>query len=378
MKTLHICPDHNFVENSRLIFERYFSGENIFIVNSNANKLNMIKNDADFIKIRLAEKNSINELDNICKQNNIKAIVLHGISVCEYPIVAVLKKKYKCKVYWIFWGFELYQLLGYENNYPLIDKKFSLFDRETYWLPNFISKILRKVTKNYLPKTVKKLLPYIDYFCFWNREDYNLLLKYYPSSIQFKFFAYEANYKDLMGSNMYPLKRTVSEKIMINHQASFYGNHNTVFNKIANIDKNNLFTKIVPLSYGNKIIKEKILKIGTELFGDKFHPILRYLPKDEYFNKINDVDIAIFGQRRQEASGNIIQMLKNGVKVFLRNDNNLLKYYRNQGYLIYSFEDDLLEIDDLTPLSMSEKEHNRKCYLRNMIFYDDFMPQFFD
>lgn len=378
MKTLHICPDHNFIEDSRMIFEKYFPSENVFVVNSDAPKLNMIKNDENFVKIKLAEKSSLQKLDKICEDNDIKAIVLHGISVCEYPIITLLKKKYHCKVYWIFWGFELYLLLGYENNYPLIDSTQSIFNRETIFLPNRLSKWARIITNNYLPKTLKNLLQDIDYFCFWNREDYELLLRYYPCSIKYKFFAYSANFKGMLGTNLFPLKEERSLKIMINHQASFYGNHDTIFNRIATIDKDNLFTKVVPLSYGNKVIKEKVLKLGKNLFDSKFSPILDYMSKEEYFKIINNMDVAIFGQRRQEASGNIIQMLKNGTKVFLRNDNNLLDYYRKQGYNIYSFEEDLNSMDDLQPLSLEEKEHNRKCYLENLIYYDDFMPNFFD
>lgn len=379
MKALHICSDHNFIEDSRKIFEMYNSGDNVFVVNTNAKKLTMIKNEEGLIKLPINKKENVFKLIDICKQNEIKAIVLHGIPVAsEYYVIKTLKEKINCKLYWIFWGYELYSLLGYENNYPLIDTKYSILDKEKYLLPGYISKFFRKIRKRYLPATIKKSLPFIDYFCFWNREDYDLLLKYYSCSIEYKFFAYSANFKESKGCNLFPIREERSLKIMINHQASFYGNHDTIFNKIAAIDKDNLFTKVVPLSYGNKIIKEKVLKLGNNIFGSKFCPILDYMPKEEYFNVVNNMDVAIFGQKRQEASGNIIQMLKNGTKVFLRNDNNLLNYYRKQGYNIYSFEEDLKSMDDLKPLSLEEKEHNRKCYLENLIYYDDFMPNFFD
>ncbi|MDE5674360.1 MAG: hypothetical protein K2I44_03300, partial [Muribaculaceae bacterium] len=118
-------------------------------------------------------------------------------------------------------------------------------------------------------------------------------------------------------------------------------------------------------------------KLGNKLFGHKFKPILNYMQRDEYFNMLKSVDIAIIRNIKKKASGNIIQLLKNGVKVFLRNDNNLLEYYRQKGYIVFSFEDDLIDLNSLKSLTLDEKEHNRKCYLSNLVYYDDFMPNFF-
>ncbi|MDE5645748.1 MAG: hypothetical protein K2I45_08925, partial [Muribaculaceae bacterium] len=122
----------------------------------------------------------------------------------------------------------------------------------------------------------------------------------------------------------------------------------------------------------------RTLRIGKLMFGEKFRPILGYMPQSEYFDMLDKVDVAVFGQRRQEASGNIIQLLRNGVKVFLRNDNNLLYYYRDKGYLIFSFEDDLKDMKSLEALSIEDQQHNRDCFMRNRLYYDKFMPFLFD
>ncbi|MDE6094863.1 MAG: hypothetical protein K2G52_01590, partial [Muribaculaceae bacterium] len=245
------------------------------------------------------------------------------------------------------------------------------------YLPNKISKIIRKIRRRYLPDTVKGLFPYIDYFCFWNKKDYDLLTYFYKYPIKYKYFAYSANCPGENPTNLFPLKNKLTDTIMINHQASLFGNHDTIFSKLKEIDQKNHFIKLVPLSYGSTIIRSNVFKLGNKLFGHKFKPILNYMQRDEYFNMLKSIDIAIFGQRRQEASGNIIQLLKNGVKVFLRNDNNLLEYYRQKGYIIFSFEDDLIDLNSLKSLTLDEKEHNRKCYLSNLVYYDDFMPNFF-
>ena len=126
------------------------------------------------------------------------------------------------------------------------------------------------------------------------------------------------------------------------------------------------------------MIRDRVLAVGRRAFGDKFKPVLDYMSCKEYFKMLDSIDVAIFGQRRQEASGNIIQLLKNGVKVFLRNDNNLLDYYREKGYIIFSFEDDLKDMESMTPLSLDEQRHNREVFLANRMYYDDFMPNLFE
>lgn len=377
MKILHICLDHNFIENSKIIFERFYASQNIFIVNTKYSKFNRIRDADGFVKFDLTKKKDVLEVEKICRESKVNIIVLHGIFKELYPMVAHLKKILNCEIYWIFWGYELYQLLGYEKGYQLIDSPMSLLRKETYLLPNKISKIIRKLTNKYLPDTVKHVLPYVDFFCFWNKSDYNLLIKNYKYPIRYKYFAYCANIRGKQPSSLFPLEERKAKTILINHQASFYGNHDTIFKKIKEIDKDNYYIKIVPLSYGNGVMRERILKLGNKLFGSKFQPIMEYLPACDYFNLLRDVDVAIFGQRRQEASGNIIQMLKNGVKVFLRNDNNLLDFYREKGYIIFSFENDLKNINSLNSLTMEQKDYNRNCYLNNMVYYEDYMPYLF-
>lgn len=378
MKALHLCPDHNFIEHSREIFEKYYPDRNIFIITSKFPDYKIIKNKQGFIKMDISLPDSFQILGKICKENNVDKIVLHGISMSMFPGIAKLKTELKCQVYWIVWGFEMYQLLGYECNYKLIDSNPSILKKESYYVPNALSKVVRRITKNYLPNVVRRLIPYIDYFCFWNYGDYELLKKNVPNKLQYKYFAYSANTKNQEPAYLFPLTNKTYKSILINHQASLYGNHNTVLKKIAEIDKNNEYTKITPLSYGNSVIKKNVLKLGKRLFADKYKPILDYMDKEIYYSTIKDVDVAIFGPRRQEASGNIIHLLKNGVKVFLREDNNLFDYYKQQGYLIFSFEKDLTSYEDLKPLTLPEKEYNRQIYLHNLKYYDDFMIDFFN
>ena len=63
------------------------------------------------------------------------------------------------------------------------------------------------------------------------------------------------------------------------------------------------------------------------------YPILELLPQAEYFDIISSCSSAVFGQRRQEARGNI-HTSKFGSKSFLREENSLYSFLR-VGDIIY-------------------------------------------
>lgn len=379
MPILHISGDRNFISDSKKIFERYFPQENIFIINSKTEKLNVITNSNGMVVMDLYNKENYPKILNICLNKNVDKLVIHGMAPYMYHLIKFLKKHLSFKIFWIYWGYELYQTIGYDKGYKLTDNNFNPFNKLSYYSINKFSKIFRIIIGRYYPKYYKKLFNIVDYFCFWNKLDYELLQKYYKTNLKYRFFAYGANEKTISTNNNAPeFSDTQSYKIMINHQASLFGNHRTVFKIIQEIDKNNQYEKIVPLSYGSNGIKEYVLKIGRHFFKEKFVAILNLLPREKYFDLIKTVDVAIFGQRRQEASGNISTLLKNGVKIFLRNDNNLLQFYREKGYIIYSIEDDLKDLNSLKPLTIEEKLHNHQCSINNRIYYDDFMPSLFN
>lgn len=376
---LHLCFDGNFINSCYNVFEKFFPNKNIFIVDCPKGNLEIVKQNKRVIPLSITRENYFSIL-TIFNNNNVGKIVIHGVASSYSGLLRYLEERglvFKC--YWIFWGYELYNALGQSGKIKLIDEKLNPFKFRTYIYPNRYNKILRILTRK--PTAESNLLPllkFADYFCFWNYADYELLMKYYNTNICFKYFAYSANYRSNNSTELFQHSVKNNKTILINHQASLTGNHYTVMKKIHLIDVNNEFLKVVPLSYGSKYIKKVVLGIGKKFFNEKFSPITKYLDKSDYFDLISKVEVAIFGANRQEASGNIHSLLKNGVKVFIRNHNNLLQYYRKKGYLIFSFDDELNSLADLMPLSVEEQMHNFNISKDTKIYYDDFMPTFFD
>ncbi len=377
---LHLGFNGNFQENSFKLFERYYPGQNIMLASSpkdgEVKKINLSPE-----KLKWVDYHDVKCYPDLLawvKSHNVNRVLMHSAFYGNVRFAAFLKEHIQCKIYWLFWGFELYNALGEDLGVSYVDEKVSILKPRTFGYPSRIKHYLRKIKYgiNYIDvlKDVKEIA---DYFCFWNKYDYDLYVKYFGDKVKYKFFAYSSRFRDndIQESYVFPEKAQI---VIINHQASATGNHITLIKKMREIDPEREFSVCMPLSYGSRSIRKYCLRVGKQVFKSAFHPILTYMPREEYFNVIGKAQVALFGQKRQEASGNISRLLTLGTKVFLREENPLLKYYRDKGYIIYSFEKDLKQISDLSPLTEKQKIHNKKTWYRTCSYYDDFMPLFFN
>lgn len=80
MKYLHLCLDHNFIEKSYDMFDKYYPGKNIYLINKNPDDFKIIKDKVRFIGIPYHKKEYFDKVWNICEKENVNTIVLHGMS----------------------------------------------------------------------------------------------------------------------------------------------------------------------------------------------------------------------------------------------------------------------------------------------------------
>ena len=377
---LHLGFNGNLQQDSFKVFERYYPNQNIMIAtpprSGDVAKINLPGQ--AFRWLDYGDSHTYPEILALCEDKKVDRILLHSVFKRNINLAAYLKSHLKCRVYWLFWGFELYNALGEDLGVPFVDEKFNPFKIRTYYYPNRFKHYLRHLRYGITCSDIlKRAKGVVDYFCFWNEYDYRLYVKYFGDEIKYKYFGYVCRNRDSKEEQTFDFPEK-SRVILLNHQASVTGNHFTLMKKVKELDPNNSFLIMMPLSYGSKSIRKQCLKVGSKMFLDKFYPILDYLPKEEYFNIINKPQVALFGQKRQEAAGNIGRLLIVGTKVFLREDNPMLSYYRDKGYCVFSFEKDLNSIEDLNPLTREQMVHNRKVWYQTRSYYEDFMPNFFD
>ena len=332
---LHLGFNGNLQQDSFKVFERYYPNQNIMIAtpprSGDVAKINLPGQ--AFRWLDYGDSHTYPEILALCEDKKVDRILLHSVFKRNINLAAYLKSHLKCRVYWLFWGFELYNALGEDLGVPFVDEKFNPFKIRTYYYPNRFKHYLRHLRYGITCSDIlKRAKGVVDYFCFWNEYDYRLYVKYFGDEIKYKYFGYVCRNRDSKEEQTFDFPEK-SRVILLNHQASVTGNHFTLMKKVKELD---------------------------------------------YFNIINKPQVALFGQKRQEAAGNIGRLLIVGTKVFLREDNPMLSYYRDKGYCVFSFEKDLNSIEDLNPLTREQMVHNRKVWYQTRSYYEDFMPNFFE
>lgn len=378
-RILHLCYDGNFIDHSMYVFDYFYPGQNVFFLMSAKGKdITYVKRDG-YIKFDpYSGLDYLNQIEEINNLEHFDVIVLHGLVEPFIKIVKRINPNKKIRVYWVFWGYELYRSLGEQGKFPLLDNQ-SPFSLLTWITPTRYSCIPKKLlgwTLHY--KNLEEFLPMCDYFCFWFYDDFLLLKKFYPNHLQYKFFDYGGLFRNEKILDEAIDFEKIKKEIRISHSASTTANHLTVMKKLREIDKDNEYKKIVPLAYGSNYVKKMVAHYGEKWFGEQFVPIFEYEKKEDYLKTLSKVGIAIFGQLRQEAAGNIEPLLGYGAKVFLRQNNPLFQYYKNKGYIIFSVEENLKTIEDLSILSPEQMLHNAKVKKDNRVYYEDFMPCLFE
>jgi len=384
MKILHLCFDGHGLNRFIPIFDHFYPDRNIWYVTEdkkNAHRMSNIEGDNIHWLKPWINKDYLQQILELSKHVGIDRIVCHGITGFYLEILRLLFEEKKYKVYWLFWGFEMYRALGFSGKMRLIDNA-SPFNPMSYIVP---TKWACYLWKNILghkgyEKSLMDFLEYADYFCFWLYEDFLLLQKHYPNHLEFRHFQYGARWKDTGADASMP-ERYFEKKprtIIVNHQASTTGNHVTVLKKLKSFKGIKDYQITAPLSYGSRMVRRTVSCWGKWYFRDKFHALVDYVPRDEYFNIVGSVEVAIFGQIRQEAAGNLVFYLANGTKVFMREESTLFQNYKKQGFIIFSFEHDLNSVEDLVGLTLEQKQHNARVTAANTFYYEDFMPSLLD
>jgi dTDP-N-acetylfucosamine:lipid II N-acetylfucosaminyltransferase len=357
----HLTDDVGLVNGAYELFERYYPEQNIFIVqvSRNAQKSTQVLPRANVYFIPFTTKAGIRKIDSIAQQHSVKCVLVHYLTPSKAAVALRLTRIFKVKLYWIFFGADLYGWLHNHNKYQLLDDSHS----PSINIKSIVSNLTKKLHffllyKEMPDKAYERFIAGLHYFCFWNNYDYDLLLKHFTTKASFRYFLYFG----LIDLRHLEIKPKESQRIMVNHSASLNGNHLTVLKSLKEINLIGDFEILTPLSYGDKGVRKEVVEFGRHTFDKKFTPLLQRMPMNEYYNLLSQMTVAIFGNRRQEGAGNVFFLLKAGVKVFLRNDNNMIQWLRSNGFIIFSFEDDLMDKEQLEPLTANQALINLTAY----------------
>lgn len=296
------------------------------------------------------------------------AVFLHSLPSLPIELIPEIDKR--IKVFWFAWGKDIYELPPHK---PLIEC--SLIKPETQKVLDKYKKnntlIQKKKLKDYLRPLKYKLFgsPYdkgikeyhkaikrIDYFSGVLEYEYDLM----KSVKGFRAKRVTFKYVSLHGlENLGFAQLCNGHNILIGNSAAITNNHLDI---IPYLKKLNLGERkiILPLSYPDtKDYIEDISNAYTKEFGKNTMVLKVFMPSQDYSNLISSCSIAIFYIERQQAIGNINMALIKGCKVFLSETNPVYTYYKDLGLKVFSVQQDLVQKEIDSPLSMEDIENNR-------------------
>ena len=237
-------------------------------------------------------------LDNInFNIENVKKIIFHELRG-NYVDFLYKNQELLKKSYWVIWGGDLY--------WPPRDEK---------------NDFIRKNLAGYL-STLDKEYAINKYHMKGPFYDVN-----YPFSTVFnKKFEFK--------------KRSKDEPVVIQVGKSGEPSNLEIFDFLAKFkDENIKIRSTVSYCTRSNDDKEKILKKGYEIFGDKFEPLLTFLPPDDYTKYVSQNDILILNSDNQEGVGNIILHLLHGAKIYVKSSVSTYKYFNDKNTKIFDVQE---------------------------------------
>lgn len=245
-----------------------------------------------------------------------KQIVFHGLFDFRIIVFFCLQPWLLKKAYWIIWGADLYRHSLYTHTWKWHVKEF------------FRRPVIRRM----------------GYLVTGTQGDYALAQKWYQAQGKhIRCFNYPSN-------TFKPMQNTKTQsdgplKILVGNSADPTNNHQNVFN-LLKVQSEQNFVIYCPLSYGNSSdYADRMKKLGTELFGNRFIPLMDFMPFNTYMSLLEDIDIAIFAHDIQQAFGNKISLLGFGKKVYLNAQSTLWDVFQEYGLKVYDLKN--LELNRL-------------------------------
>ncbi len=324
MSILHIFKNTNekffepFIEFVNSSFDKK---NHLFMIQGPDNRNNKVVRDNVRFVTNIQYFNLIKEM---YKSENI---ILHALMSPTMVLILFLQPWLLKKCKWVIWGSDLYYHIFRKKN-----------------LKSAFYEFMRKVVIS----NMGGLITFIKGEYKLAQEWYNAKCRYYNS------FMYPSNlYRE------YDVSRVKKEDcnkvyIQIGNSADPSNNHMEILHKLESIKDENIEI-ICPLSYGNIEYRDNVTGIGRKMFGDKFNPLIEFMPFSKYLELLARIDIAIFNHARQQGMGNIITLLGLGKKVYIRDDITTWDFCIEHGLKVYKVNTNLY---DLTEKMLDEEINN--------------------
>ncbi|WP_179994282.1 TDP-N-acetylfucosamine:lipid II N-acetylfucosaminyltransferase [Acinetobacter sp. YH1901136] len=263
-------------------------------------------------------------------------IVLHALNGIWFNIIE--NKPEHLKVVWIGWGYDYYDLFSQNILLEKTDQCVNASDMHQNLIRYIYAKTLKPLITNYRIHKKRNVIRQIDYFAPVLEEEYGLFEKALPNQKIPEYIGF--NYGVLENDLVKGFENRIisGNDILLGNSSSATCNHIEALELLSVIDLQNK-TVICPLSYGDVKYQKKICAIGKQNLQSNFKPLLDLLPIEEYISTVLSCGNVIMNHVRQQAVGNIVLMLYLGAKVFLRQENPVYQFLKQNNFIVYLIDD---------------------------------------
>lgn len=241
-------------------------------------------------------------------------IIIHGLFDPRIVAIIFFQPWLLKKCYWMVFGADLYAYNFNNNNFK---GKFKEFFRA-------------------------KVIKHIGFVITSIKGDYDNAVNWYGAlGKHLPYYAYPASlFSDLVIGKNHADNHEI--RILLGNSADPTNHHEEVLRKLSLL-KNDNVTVYCPLSYGEKSYSDKVSRLGVELLGEKFVPIIDFIEPQKYTEFLTTIDIAIFNHNRQQALSTTRVLLGYGKKVYLRTDTSSYKALTDLGLIVFDVNNITLE-----------------------------------
>ena len=216
--------------------------------------------------------------------------------------------------------------------------------------------IIYEVIRKLAIKNVKHIITNIE-------ADYELAKKWYHAEAELIYvegMSYPYNSDETKEFQV--INKSSLQLILVGNSASMSNNHLEALAHIKEQDDGKIEI-ICPLSYGGKKkYVNQVLQKGKALFGERFHPLIDFMPLDKYNQILKKVDVAFFNHKRQEAFSNTLTLMSMGKKIYIRPESTLWDYFQKKGIAVHNSCDleDVLQVPESMEVLQNNHEQVKK------------------
>jgi dTDP-N-acetylfucosamine:lipid II N-acetylfucosaminyltransferase len=337
MKIVHLARDEKFIPLMRELFELAFPGCNHWLI---------ARRSRTALKFVAPGPGVLDRAEWWFRTPLVArdvagadAIVAHSMTTIFAN--AIRRAPERARVAWLGWGYDYYPLLTPQLGPALLSQTRALVGADDVEAPQEKTMALTAIA------------PCLHSFCVLPPE-VPLLRRAVPGLVaahhELPLFTTEDVFERGAASMDGP-------DVLVGNSATASNNHVEAFELLRGRVKD--ARVIAPLSYGNLNYGRQVAEVGARLFGERFDPLMQWMPIDEYNRRIGSCGFVMMNHRRQQAVGNIGAALFKGATVYLRPENPLASFYRELGIHLRSTDELTAGSSPLAPLAEAERAANR-------------------